>query len=101
MLFVITLEHPPELCLARKEYVAEGKHWQDSLEERAKSLGMNIHGAYVSTIEHTFYFVLEANDAKAISEFFSPPFLTHHKARISPVIDIRTAFDVSFVKKQL
>ena len=48
-----------------------------------------------------FDFVLEANDAKAISEFFSPPFLTHHKARISPVIDIRTAFDVSFVKKQL
>jgi hypothetical protein len=39
MLFVITLEHPPELCLARKEYVAEGKHWQDSLEDRAKSLG--------------------------------------------------------------
>ena len=101
MLFVITLEHPPELCLARKEYVAEGKRWQDSLEERAKSLGMKIHGAYVSTIEHTFYFVFEANDAKAISEFFSPPFLTHHKARISPVIDIRTAFDVSFVKEQL
>ena len=101
MLFVITLEHPPELCLARKEYVAEGKHWQDSLEERAKSLGMKIHGAYVSTIEHTFYFVLETNDAKAISEFFSPPFLTHHKARISPVIDIQTAFDVSFVKEKL
>ncbi len=92
MLFVITLEHPPELCLARKEYSAEGKAWQDSIGERAKSLGIKIHGSYVSTIEHTFYFILEANDAKAISEFFSPPFLTHHKARISPVIDTQTAF---------
>jgi hypothetical protein len=62
---------------------------------------MKIHGAYVSTIEHTFYFILEADDVKAIAEFFSPPFLTHHKARISPVIDIQTAFDVSFVKENL
>jgi len=101
MLFVITLEHPPELCLARKEYATEAKHWQDSLEERAKSLGIKIHGAYVSTIEHTFYFILDADDVKAISEFFSPPFLTHHKGRISPVIDIQKAFNLPFVKENL
>ncbi len=99
MLFVITLEHPPELCLARKEYVAEAKNWQDSLEERAKSLGIKIHGAYVSTIEHTFYFILEVDDAKAISEFFSPPFLTHHRARISPVIETKKAFALPFIKE--
>lgn len=98
MLFVITLEHPPELCLARKEYVAEAKRWQDSLGERAKSLGIKIHGAYVSTIEHTFYFILEADDVRAISEFFSPPFLTHHKARVSPVIEAQTAFTLPFIK---
>ena len=101
MLFVITLEHPPGLCLARKEYVAEGKRWQDSMKERAKSLGIKVNGAYVSTIEHTFYFVLEANDVKAISEFFSPPFLTHHTGRISPVIEIQTAFTLPFVKEEL
>ena len=101
MLFVITLEHSPEHCFARKEYTTDGKRWLDSMEERAKPLGIKVRGSYVSTIEHTYYFILEADDAKAISEFFSPPFLTHHKARISPVIDIRTAFDVSFVKEQL
>jgi hypothetical protein len=101
MLFVVTLEHPPELCLARKEYAAEGKKWMDSMEERAKSLGIKIHGAYVSTIEHTFYFILDANDAKGISEFFSPPFLTHHKARISSVISLKEAFDIPFVKENL
>ena len=101
MLFVITLEHPPELCFARKEYAAEAKRWLDSLEERAKPLGIKIHGAYVSTIEHTFYFILEADDVRAISEFFSPPFLTHHKARISPVIESQKAFALPFVKENL
>jgi hypothetical protein len=101
MLFVITLEHPPELCLAREEYVADAKRWQDSRDERAKSLGIKIHGSYVSTIEHTFYFILEADDVKAISEFFSPPFLTHHKARISPVIETQTAFALPFIKEEL
>lgn len=100
-LFVITLEHPPELCFGRKEYIAEGKRWQDSMDERAKSLGMKIHGAYLSTIEHTFYFILEADEVRAISEFFSPPFLTHHRARISPVIDTRTAFNLTFAKEGL
>ncbi len=65
-LFVITLEHPPELCLGRKEYMAEGKRWQDSMDERAKSLGIKIHGAYLSTIEHTFYFAIEADEVRAI-----------------------------------
>jgi hypothetical protein len=53
----------------------------------------------VSTIEHTFYFILEANDVKAIAEFFSPPFLTHHKGRISPVIAPQEAFNLSFIKE--
>lgn len=98
MLFVITLEHSPELCLARTEYLADAKRWQASIGERAKTLGINIQGAYVSTIEHTFYFILEADEVKAISEFFSPPFLTHHKARISPVIDAQTVFTLPFLK---
>jgi hypothetical protein len=77
------------------------KAQQDSADERAKSLGIKIHGAYVSTIEHTFYFILEADDVRAISEFFSPPFLTHHKARISPVIESQKAFTLPFVKENL
>ena len=99
MLFVITLEHSPDLCFARKEYTIEGKRWQDSIGERAKSLGIKVHGFYVSTIEHTFYFIIEADDTRAISEFFSPPFLTHHKGRISPVIAPQEAFNLSFIKE--
>lgn len=101
MLFVVTLEHPPELCFARQEYTAEGKLWLDSMGERAKTLGIKIHGAFVSTIEHTFYFIIETDDARVFSEFFSPPFLTHHGARISPVITLQEAFSLDFVKENL
>ena len=101
MLFVITLEHPPELCFARKEYTEDGKRWLDSMEERAKSLGIKILGAYLSTIEHMFYFIIEGDDVSAISEFFSPPYLTHHKAHISPVIEAQKAFNLPFVKENL
>lgn len=99
MLFVITLEHPPELCFARKEFISEARRWMESIGERAKPLGIKIHGSYVSTIEHTYYFILEADEAGALSEFFSPPFLTHHKARISPVIETQKAFTLPFAKE--
>jgi hypothetical protein len=101
MLFVITLEHPPELCFARKEFTADGKNWLDTMEDRAKPLRIKIHGSYLSTIEHTYYFIIEADDARTISEFFSPPMLTHHKARISPVIETQKAFALPFVKENL
>jgi len=101
LLFHITLEHPPELCFAWKEYSGEGKNWQDSIGERAKKLGIKIHGVYVCTIEHMFYFILEADDVKALSEFFSPPFLTHNKGHISPVSAIQEAFTLSFIKENL
>jgi hypothetical protein len=61
MLFHIILEHQPELCFAWKEYSGEVKNWQDSIGERAKKLGIKIHGAYVCIIELTFYFILEAD----------------------------------------
>jgi hypothetical protein len=77
------------LFCSKRIFSRRKKRWQDSIGERAKSLGIKIHGAYVSTIEHTFYFLLDADDVKVISEFFSQPFLTHHKARISPVIEIQ------------
>lgn len=81
--------------------MAEGRRWLDSMEERANALGIKIHGSYVSTLEHTYYFILEADEASALSELFSPPFLTHHKARISPVIETQKAFTLPFVKENL
>jgi hypothetical protein len=98
LIFVATLTHPPELCLANPSYKQEGKKWVENMRESSKKFGVTIHGAYVSPNEHTFYFVLESDNFKAVSDFFSPPMLTHHTARVSPVVTVEEGFGLSFMK---
>ena len=93
MMFVVTLVHPPELCLARKEFNTEAKRWIDGMNDLAKKLNIRIHGAYSCPNDHTFYFILESDDLKSISAFFSGIMLTNHKGRISPVISLKEASD--------
>lgn len=99
MLFVATLVHSPEQCFGRKEYAAEGKRWTEEMKNSAKKLGVKIHGAYVAPNEHTFFLILESDDFKAVSEFLGPPILTHHSARIFPVITFEEAFGLAFIKE--
>ena len=94
MLFVATLVHPPELCLAREEFKIDMRHWADGMNDLAKKLGVKVHGAYVSPNEHTFWFVLESDDFKKITAFLSGKMLTHHAARISPVLPAMEAADI-------
>lgn len=98
MRFVATLTHPPELCFGNISYQEQGKKWVENMRESAKKIGVKIHGAYISPNEHTFYFVLEADDFKSISDFLEPPMLTHHSARVSTVITVEEAFGLSFMK---
>ena len=93
MLFVATLVHPPELCLARKEFATETKRWIDGMNDLGKKLNVKIHGAYSCPTEHTFYFILETDDFKAVTSFFSGIMLTHNKGRISSVISLKEASD--------
>lgn len=91
MMYVVTLVHSPELCLAKKEFSAESKRWFDGMNDLAKKLKIGIHGAYVCPNEHTFYFILESDDFNAINAFFSGIMLTHHKGRISSVVPVQQA----------
>jgi hypothetical protein len=92
LLFMLTLIHSPELCFAKKEYNEEGKKWFANMKASAEKYGVKVHGAWVCPIEHVFYVMLESNDFKAVSGFLSPPILTHHSAKISPVITVDEAF---------
>lgn len=98
MIFVATLTHPPELCFGNDQYKAQGKKWVENMRESAKELGVKILGAYLCPNEHTFYFVLDADNYKALSDFLEPPMLTHHSARVSPVITLEEGFGLSFMK---
>jgi hypothetical protein len=97
--FVATLYHNPEQCLARKEYMEEGKHWVEQMKKSANKLGVKIEGAYITPNEHMFYFILDCDNLKAMSEFLGPPMLTHHSAKVSPVISVEEAFGLPFMKK--
>jgi len=92
LLFMVTLVHPPELCFGRKEYNEESKRWFTNMKASAETYGVKVHGTWVCPIEHTFYIMLESNDFKAVSGFLSPPILTHHKGKISPLITVEEAF---------
>ena len=93
LLFLVTLVHSPELCFGRKEYNKVGKEWFNGMKASAKKYGIKVHGAWVCPIEHVFYIMLESNDFKAVSGFLSPPILTHHKGKISPIITFEEAFE--------
>jgi len=100
MLFLVTLTHASEQCFARKEYSAEGKRWVEEMRKSADRLGIKIHGAYICPNEHTFYFILESDSFKAVSEFLGPPMLTHHTGRVSPVITVEEAFELPYIKSR-
>jgi uncharacterized protein with GYD domain len=97
--FVIALTHKPEHCFGRKEYMEEGKRWIEQMNKSADKLGVKLERAYVAPNEHTFYFILESDDLKAVSTFLGPPMLTHHSAKVSPVISVEEAFGLAFMKK--
>ena len=92
-MFIATLVHPPELCLARKEFSTEAKQWINGMNDLAKKLNIKIHGAYSCPNEHTFYFILESDEFTNITTFFSGVMLTNNKGHISPVIPVKVASD--------
>ncbi len=93
MLFLVTLVHSPELCFGRKEYNEEGKQWFDNMKASAEKYRIKVHGAWVCPIEHVWYIMLESDDFKEVSGFLSPPMLTHHNGKISPLITWEQAFE--------
>jgi len=98
LMFVATLTHSPGLCFGNPQYKEEGKKWIKNMRDSAKEAGVKTHGAYLCPNEHTFYFVLEAENLKAISDFLGPPMSTHHRARISPVMGVDEGFGLDFMK---
>jgi hypothetical protein len=93
MLFVATLTHSPERCWAREENERKAEEWIEGMESKADQSGVELHGAYVTPNEHTFYFVLAADEFGAVSEFLGPPLLHDHDAHIAPVLSFEQAAD--------
>lgn len=91
MLFVATLRHSPDNCWARDEHEQKAKDWIAGISSKAEESGVELHGAYVTPNEHTFYFVLEADDFGSVTEFLGPPLLEDHDGHVAPVISFEQA----------
>jgi hypothetical protein len=84
MLFHFTHVHTPESCPAHKpEALKALAAWMQSAEEK----GIHIHSLHVAPWEHTYYGILEANDAASLVQFIDP-MLELGIGKITPVTDI-------------
>jgi hypothetical protein len=68
MLFVITHEHAPELCPA--DDPTQVHKLTD--ENHIKESGVKVVGSYIASLEHTMYFVLEADDYGQVVRYLRP-----------------------------
>ncbi len=68
MLFVAIHQHTPELCPADNPAAIH----QLASQEHVSASGVKVLGSYVAPPEHTFYFLLEADDYAQVVRYFRP-----------------------------
>ena len=92
LIVIAQLTHPPELCFGRPEHKEEAQElmeFMENIEKYEKEAGVKRHGFYLNSNEHTFTFILEADSFLKISKFLGfGPLLTHHTAKITPVVTL-------------
>ena len=97
LFFIAQLTHSPELCFARpehKEKYDELFEFLNNMEKYEKEAGIKLHGFYLNANEHTFYFIIEADNYLKLSKFLGVgPVLTHHTAKISPVVTLEETLE--------
>lgn len=97
MIVIAQLTHSPELCFGRPEHKDKAQELMAflvNMENHAKDAGVTLRGFYLNSNEHTFYFILEADTYLNISKFLgAEPILTHHTARITPVVTLEQTLD--------
>jgi ABC-type Fe3+-hydroxamate transport system substrate-binding protein len=90
LLFIAQLTHSPELCFGRSEHKEKAKklmEFMKNMEKYEKEAGVKVQGFYLNSNEHTFYVILEGDTYGKISKFLGfEPVLTHHTAKITPIV---------------
>ncbi|MHA2394511.1 MAG: DUF3303 domain-containing protein [Promethearchaeota archaeon] len=96
-IFIAQLTHSPELCFGRPEHKEKAKdlmEFMENMEKYEKEAGVKKHGFYLNSNEHTFYFILEADNFLKVSKFLGfGPVLTHHTAKITPVVTLEETLE--------
>lgn len=97
MIVIAQLTHSPELCFGRPEHKEKAQElmaFLANMEKHTKEAGVTLRGFYLNSNEHTFYFILEADTFLNISKFLgAEPLLTHHTAKITPVVTLEQTLE--------
>ena len=97
MYIIARLTHSPELCFGRPEHKEKAKEFMEfmeNMEKYEKEAEVKVHGFYLNSNEHTFYFIIESDDFGKISKFLGfGPVLTHHTAKITPVVTLEETLE--------
>ena len=97
MIIIAQLKHSPELCFGRPEHKEKAKElmeFMENMEKYEKEAEVKVRGFYLNSNEHTFYFIIEADNFLKISKFLSvDPVLTHHTAKITPVVTLEETLE--------
>ena len=68
--------------------------FMENMGKYEKEAGVKKHGFYLNSNEHTFYFILEADNYLNVSKFLGVgPILTHHTAKITPVATLEETLE--------
>lgn len=94
MLFVIVAEHTAENCPGG--IIRPDKQFVTKLDESLKKSGVTVAEGYLDAPGHVWYFIVNANDAAALSNAVEPLRLVGN-VRISPVMKFSDA--VEWAKK--
>ena len=94
MRFIAILEHSPDNCWGREENQDKAVEWISQLDQRAEEHGVELDEAYGTPNEHTFYFIMEADNFEAVTGFLGPPLLEDHDGHIAPVLTLSESVDV-------
>lgn len=84
MLFHITHIHTPELCPSGQPELVEKTVGLVASDEHAKDVGVTILGRYISPTEHILFFIVEADNYEAVTEYLRP-MMKMGTPRITPV----------------
>jgi hypothetical protein len=84
MLFVVTHEHPPELCPSDNPELVKKTVSKVASKAHADKSGVKLLGSYAAPPEHAFFFIVESNDYGKIVDFFRP-IMKMGTLRIMPV----------------
>lgn len=95
MLFVVTHEHPPELCPSDNPELVKKTVSIVASKAHAEKSGVKVLGSYIAPPEHVLFFIIESNDYGKIVDFFRP-MMKMGTLRIMPVSvleDVRSKFE--------